>query len=217
MADIVGYSRLMDADEEGAYAALRALREQVIEPGITAAGGRIVKHLGDGFLAEFPAVMAGVRFAISMQDEIRGRNEGVAAHLQIQFRIGINLGDVIVDQEGDIFGDGVNIAARLEALARPGGICVSGPVYRSVHKRLPVDFDDLGEQEVKNIPTPVHAYRLRRSGEPDDPSGRAVRGSSFFSELRQRKVFQTAALYMAVAWGATEILVTVIDRLFLPA
>lgn len=174
VADVVGYSRLMDADEDGTYAALRSVREEVIEPAVEKSGGRIVKHLGDGFLAEFPAVMAAIQFAIALQRAMRSRNDKVAEPRQLWFRVGINLGDVIVDDQGDLFGDGVNIAARLEALADPGGICVSGPVFRSVHKRLDVNFEDLGDQEVKNIPTPVHAYRLRWSGEGDGSATRPV-------------------------------------------
>ena len=114
-ADIVGYSRLMDADEEGTYSALRAARSEVIDPKIEGYGGRIVKHLGDGFLAEFPTVMAAIQFAMSFQEEMGRRAEGVPKDRQIKLRIGVNLGDVIVDEDGDIFGDGVNVAARLEA------------------------------------------------------------------------------------------------------
>jgi len=219
VADIVGFSRLMDRDEEGTYAALRALRDEVIDPGIDSGGGRIVKHLGDGFLAEFPAVMAALRFAMSMQDEMRRRGEGVPPDQQIRFRIGINLGDIIVDDEGDIFGDGVNVAARLETLALPGGICVSAPVYGSVHKKLEAGFEDLGEQQVMSIPTPVRAYRLHWPGEErssakltattlatqsevDNPSAWPAR---FFGELRRRHVLRMIAWYIIGGWVAIQV------------
>jgi len=175
VADIVGYSRLMDADEDGTYTALRAARAEVIDPKIGEYGGRIVKHLGDGFLAEFPTVMAAIQFAMSFQEEEEHRAEGVPKEQQIKFRIGINLGDVIVDEDGDLFGDGVNVAARLEGLAIPGGICISGPVYETVRKKLDVGFDDLGDQSVKNIPTAVHAYDIRWPGEAGTPDERPVK------------------------------------------
>jgi TolB-like protein/class 3 adenylate cyclase/Flp pilus assembly protein TadD len=174
-ADIVGFSRLMDADEEGTYTALLAERSEVIDPRIKEFGGRIFKHLGDGFLAEFPTVMAATQFAMSLQEKEGRRAEGVPKDRQMKFRIGINLGDVIVDDDGDVFGDGVNVAARLEALAIPGGICISGPVYETVHKKLDVDFDDLGNQSVKNISTPVHAYDIRWPGEAGTPDERVVK------------------------------------------
>jgi len=175
VADIVGYSRLMDADEDGTYTALRAARAEVIDPKIKEYGGRIVKHLGDGFLAEFPTVMAAIQFAMSFQEEEGHRAEGVPKEQQIRFRIGINLGDVIVDEDGDIFGDGVNVAARLEGLAIPGGICISGPVYETVHKKLDVGFDNLGDQSVKNISNPVHAYDIRWPGEAGTPEDRPAK------------------------------------------
>ena len=132
VADIVEYSRLMATDEDDTYSTLRTIRSELIDPGIEAAGGRIVKHLGDGFLAEFPSVVASIRFAMSLQDRIRLRNEELPEDQRFHLRIGINLGDIIVDEDGDIFGDGVNVAARLESLSLPGGICVSGPVRASV-------------------------------------------------------------------------------------
>ena len=175
VADIVGYSRLMDADEEGTYTALRAGRSEVLDPKIEEYGAHVVKHLGDGFLAEFPTAMAAIQFAMSFQEEMGRRAEGVPKDRQIKLRIGVNLGDVIVDEDGDIFGDGVNVAARLEALAIPGGICISGPVFETVHKQLDVDFDDLGKQSVKNIASPVHAYDVRWAGEAGTPEERIVK------------------------------------------
>lgn len=164
VADIVGYSRLMEADEAGTYAALRAVRTEVIDPAIDQHEGRIVKHLGDGFLAEFPTVHAAVECAVDIQREIHRRGVNVPEDQRLQFRIGINLGDIIVDSDGDIFGDGVNVAARLESLASPGGICISGSVYDSVRKKFDVGLEDLGEQAVKNISTKVRAYELRPEG-----------------------------------------------------
>jgi TolB-like protein/class 3 adenylate cyclase len=197
MADVVGYSRLMDADEEGTFNALRAARTEVLEPKIEEYGARIVKHLGDGFLAEFPTVMAAIRFAMSFQEEMGRRAEGLPKDRQLRVRIGVNLGDVIVDEDGDIFGDGVNIAARLETLGIPGGICISGPVYESVHKKLDVDFDDLGDQSVKNIPTPVHAYDVRWEGEVGTPDERAVKPTP-----KHRPVaLMAGALALVVALG----------------
>ena len=174
-ADIVSYSRLMDADEEGTYAKLLTARKEVIEPGIEEHGGRIVKHTGDGFIAEFSHVMSAIRFAMSLQEEMGRRMADVPKDRQIKFRIGVNLGDIIVDESGDTFGDGVNVAARLEPLAIPGGICISGPVYDSIRKKLNAEFDDLGEQSVKNISIPVHAYDIRWPGEAGKPEERAVK------------------------------------------
>jgi TolB-like protein/class 3 adenylate cyclase/Tfp pilus assembly protein PilF len=196
-ADIFGYSRLMDADEEGTYSALRAARTEVIDPKIEEHKGRIVKHTGDGFLAEFPTVLAAVQFALAMQEEIGALVKDIPEDRRIRFRIGINLGDIIVDDDGDIFGDGVNVAAGLESLGIPGGICISEPVYKSVHKRLDIDFDDLGDQSVKNISTPVHAYDVRWEGEAGTPHDRVVKPIS----KRRRVAVIAGALVLACALG----------------
>ena len=165
-ADVVGYSRLMGQDEEGTLAALTAHRTQLIEPCITDHRGRIVKTTGDGLLAEFFSVVDAVRCAVSFQEGMRERNADVPEDRRIEFRIGVNLGDVIV-QEDDVFGDGVNVAARLEGLADPGGIIVSGTVHEHVRGKLEVRFDDLGPHEFKNIADPVQAYRIgEASGKP---------------------------------------------------
>jgi TolB-like protein/class 3 adenylate cyclase/Tfp pilus assembly protein PilF len=198
VADIVGYSRLMDADEEGTYTALRSVRTEVLDPKIEEYGANVVKHLGDGFLAEFPTVMAAVRFAMSFQEEMGRRAEGLPKDRQIKLRIGINLGDVIVDEDGDIFGDGVNVAARLEALAIPGGICISAPVYTSVHKKLDVGFDNLGDQSVKNISTPVHAYDVRWPGEAGTPDERKVKPTA---KPKPTRLIAGAAVIVAVLIG----------------
>src|SRR5712692_3854269 len=158
-ADVVGYSRLMGADEVGTLRALRACRRELIAPTIAARRGRIVKTTGDGMLAEFPSAVEAVACAISVQRAVARRNEGVAEDKQLIFRIGINVGDIIIEAN-DIFGDGVNVAARLENLCEPGGICISRTVRDQVRDKLPVSFDDLGEQRVKNIARPVRAFAL---------------------------------------------------------
>jgi adenylate cyclase len=158
-ADIVGYSRLMGADEIGTLRALRASRRELIDPTIAAHRGRIIKTTGDGLLVEFPSAVEAVACAVAVQRRIAFRNEGVAEDKRLIFRIGINVGDII-SEAGDIFGDGVNVAARLESLCEPGGLCISRAVRDQVRDKLPVAFDDLGEQQVKNIARPVRAFGL---------------------------------------------------------
>jgi adenylate cyclase len=157
-ADVVGYSRLMGADEEGTLERLKALRHEVIDANIEKYRGRIVKTTGDGFLVEFASVVDAVRCAAEVQQAIPEWNAGVGEDRRIELRIGINLGDVIADGD-DLYGDGVNITARIEALADAGGVFVSGAVHDHVRDRLPFGFEDLGEQQVKNIARPVRVYR----------------------------------------------------------
>src|SRR5215472_7891631 len=168
-ADVVGYSRLMGEDEEGTLAALKAIRRELTEPKIAENRGRIVKTTGDGLLVEFPSVVDAVRCAVEVQREMALRNAEVPEARRIEFRIGINLGDVIID-EHDIYGDGVNVAARLEALADPGGICVSRVVRDQVRDKLDFAFEDMGDQQVKNIARPVHVWRIRLGGTTAVPS-----------------------------------------------
>ena len=168
-ADIVGYSRLMGADEEGTHAAVTELRRELIARQIAEHHGRIVKLTGDGFLAEFASVVDAVRCAVELQRRMAERNAGAPTGRRIEFRVGINIGDIIVEAE-DIYGDGVNIAARLEALAEPGGICVSRVVRDQVRDKLDVVFDDMGEQQVKNIARPVRVYRVRGETAAVDPA-----------------------------------------------
>jgi adenylate cyclase len=149
-ADVVGYSRLMGADEEGTLERLKALRRDLVDPKIAEHHGRIVNTTGDGILVEFASVVDAVRCAVEFQREMAGRNAAVSEGKRVEFRIGINLGDVIVE-DADIFGDGVNVAARLEALAEPGGICVSRVVRDQVRDKLDFGFDDMGEQGVVRI------------------------------------------------------------------
>src|SRR3954454_13576099 len=164
-ADVAGYSRLMGKDEAGTLSRLKTLRRELIDPKIAEHKGRIVKTTGDGLLVEFPSVVGAVHCAVEVQRGIADRNTSVAAERRIEFRIGIHQGDVIAE-DGDIFGDGVNIAARLEGLAEPGGICVSDRVQSDAVGKLDVGFDDLGPQQVKNIARPVHVYRVRLDKSP---------------------------------------------------
>jgi adenylate cyclase len=159
-ADVAGYSRLMGEDEEGTHERVTAHLRDLVEPKIAEHHGRIVKSTGDGFLADFSSVVDAVRGAVDVQRGMAERNGSVAATERIEFRIGINLGDVIVE-EHDIFGDGVNVAARLEALAEPGGICITRTVRDQIRDRLLYPFEDMGEQSVKNIARPVRVYALR--------------------------------------------------------
>src|SRR5271156_5589738 len=162
-ADVVGYSRLMGADEEGTLERLKGHLIELIEPKIREHHGRVVKTTGDGVLAEFASVVDAVRCAAEIQRAMADRDLDLAEERRLRFRIGVNLGDVIADG-GDIYGDGVNIAARLEGLAAPGSICVSGTVRDHIGDRLPYAFEDMGEQSVKNIAHPVRVYALRAEG-----------------------------------------------------
>jgi adenylate cyclase len=158
--DVAGYSRLMGADEEGTLARLNAHRREFLEPNIAEHRGRIVKRTGDGILIEFASAVDAVRCAIQQQRGMAQRNVGVAPDKRIELRVGIHVGDIIIE-EGDIFGDGVNIAARLESIAEPGGICISDDAYRQVRSKLDVTFEDGGNQQLKNIDHPVRVYRIQ--------------------------------------------------------
>ncbi|MFZ0346781.1 MAG: adenylate/guanylate cyclase domain-containing protein, partial [Pseudolabrys sp.] len=162
-ADVAGYSRLMGVDEEGTHAALKEYRHEIIDPKIAEHHGRVVRIIGDGLLVEFASVIAAVRWAVEVQRAMGERNAGLSQEKRIEFRMGINAGDIIIDGT-DIWGDGVNVAARLEALAEPGGICVSGRVQEDVHGSLEIAFEDIGEQQLKNIVRPVRVYRVRLKG-----------------------------------------------------
>ena len=171
-ADVAGYSRLMGVDEEGTLSALKELRRELADPKIKEHRGRIVKTTGDGLLVEFASVVDAVRCAVEVQYEMAERNAGMPEEQRIQFRIGINLGDIIKDGR-DIHGDGVNIAARLEALAEPGGICVNRVVRDQVRDKLDFAFEDAGEQRVKNIARPLRVYRIRPGRSAGDTMGAA--------------------------------------------
>src|SRR6266478_5244094 len=158
-SDVAGYSRLMGVDEEGTLAALKAIRRDLLDLKIKEHRGRIVKTTGDGVLVEFASVVDAVRCAVEVQRDMAERNADVPADKRIEFRVGINVGDIISD-DNDIYGDGVNVAARLEALAEPGGITVSRNVHDQVCDKLTFGFEDMGEQVVKNIARPIGVHRV---------------------------------------------------------
>src|SRR5438105_4658287 len=172
-ADVVGYSRLIEADEEGTLRRLSSLRAALTDPKIAEHRGRIVKTTGDGVLVEFASVIDALRCAAEMQMAIAESNAALPADKRIAFRIGIHQGDIVVE-DGDIFGDGVNVAARLEGLAEPGGICVSARVQEDAAGRLDLAFEDMGEQALKNIARPVRVYRVRLNGPHPSPPPRAA-------------------------------------------
>src|SRR6266446_2075030 len=161
-ADVAGYSRLMGADEAGTARVLREHRA-TIDPIVAGHGGRIVKTTGDGVLVEFPSIVAAVECAMAVQQLMAGRNKDVPRDRQMLFRIGINLGDVLIEGD-DILGDGVNIAARLEGIAEPGGICISASAYDNVRGKVDAEFADLGDHQLKNIARPVRVYRVLPQG-----------------------------------------------------
>ena len=162
-ADVVGYSKLAGSDEERTLARLRALRSDLIDPTIAVHNGRVVKRTGDGVLIEFRSVVDAMRCAIEVQNGMVERNAGLPPERRIEFRIGIHLGDVVEESDGDLMGDGVNIAARLEGIADPAGICLSEDAYRQVRDKVEMDFGDLGDRELKNIARPVRVYQVRPS------------------------------------------------------
>ena len=176
-ADVVGYSRLMGADESGTLAQLKTHRKELLDPKIAEHVGRIVKTTGDGILVEFGSVVDAVACAVEVQRAMASHNENVPQDLRVEYRIGINLGDVIVEGD-DIYGDGVNIAARLEGLAEPGGICISRSARDQVRDKVPLDLEDLGEHEVKNIARPVRIFRVVVAPEPAKPVTSKAKKSS---------------------------------------
>ena len=187
-ADVVGYSRLMGKNEEGTLFALKAVRREVTDPKIDEHRGRIVKTTGDGLLVEFASIVDAVRCAVAIQREMKCRHELTPAEDPIVLRIGINLGDIIID-EADIFGDGVNVAARLEALADPGGICVTRIVRDQVRDKLGFGFEDLGQRQVKNIARPVHVFRIPLDAHASAAAGRDRKAD----HAPSRRAFRVAA------------------------
>src|SRR5262249_22994812 len=161
--DVAGYSRLMGIDEEGTLARLNAHRREFLDPKISEHRGRIVKRTGDGILIEFASAVDAVRCAVEIQRGMAERNAPVPQEKRIEFRIGIHVGDIIIE-DGDIFGDGVNIASRLEGITQPGDICISDDAYRQVRGKLDANFQDAGEYELKNIARPVRVYQLQTGG-----------------------------------------------------
>src|SRR5687767_12691876 len=191
-ADVVGYSRLIGVDEEGTLARLGSLRRELIDPSIVRHHGRIVKTTGDGLLIEFASVVEAVRCATEIQHGVSAFDKNELDDRRIQLRIGINLGDIVV-QDGDILGDGVNIAARLEQIAEPGSICLSHAAYEQLGGRLSVPLEDLGERQLKNIARPIRVYRISRPGQRLGPTpALAQRG-------RYRSIFLGVSLAVATA------------------
>jgi class 3 adenylate cyclase len=213
VADVVGYSRLTGTDEEGTLGRLRELRDQVIHPAVQAQRGRIVKEMGDGIIIEFLSAVDAARAALDIQRQLGGRNAGLVVDNRLELRMGIHIGDVVVQPDGDVLGETVNIAARLEGIARPGRICLSEDAYRQIRNRLPARFQDLGEQQLKNIVHPLRVYAMR-IGEQDDriqaPAGaskprisrhaeRNVSGTTEQLELPQRVRVRAPGLRVELA------------------
>jgi adenylate cyclase len=167
VADVVGYSRLAGADEDRILARLRALRSDLIDPTIALHRGRVVKRTGDGSIIEFRSVVDAVRCAIEVQTGMVERNAGLPPEKRIEFRVGVHVGDVVEESDGDLMGDGINIASRLEGIAKPGAICLSEDAYRQVKQRLNLKVNDLGTTQLKNIAEPVHVYSLE-VGQPSE-------------------------------------------------
>jgi adenylate cyclase len=198
-ADVAGYSRLMGADEEGTLARLKSHRRELIDPKIREHRGRIVKTTGDGMLVEFASVVDAVRCAVEVQRGMLDREAEIEESRRIRFRVGINLGDIIAD-DGDIFGDGVNVAARLEGLAEPGGVCISGTVRDHIGDRLPYEFADLGEQIVKNIARAVRAHTLCAAAVAATPSA-PVQSAAAATPRRARFHAALAGIILVVTSG----------------
>jgi adenylate cyclase len=198
-ADVVGYSRLIGADETGTLARLKTLRREFIDPTIAEHRGRIVKLMGDGALVEFASVVDAVECAVTIQRGMAGRNEDVSEHQRIEFRIGINLGDVVVEGD-DIYGDGVNVAARLEGLAHPGGICLARSARDQVRDKLDLILDDLGEVEVKNIARPVRAFRVLT-----DPDSGSATPSTVRIKVPVRQIALIAGAILLMGLGGVAV------------
>jgi adenylate cyclase len=213
VADVVGYSRLAGADEDRTLARLRGLRSDLIDPAIAAHRGRIVKRTGDGSIIEFRSVVDAVRCAIEIQNGLIERNAGVPEDRRIEFRVGIHVGDVVEESDGDLMGDGVNIAARLEGIAKPGAICLSEDAYRQVSGRLEMEVTDLGPTQLKNIDRQIRAYSLQvgvlakpkpaKPAEPATPTGfsghsRNSRATKIASPSQNRQGSQISDALLAV-------------------
>ena len=202
-ADIVGYSRLMAADEAKTLARLKAHRADLIDPKISEHQGRIVKEMGDGLLVEFASVVDAVECTVAIQRGMAEREADVAEDIRLRYRTGINLGDIIIDGD-DILGDGVNVAARLQGLAEPDGINISGAVYDQVHTKLDLIYEDLGEKSVKNIAEPVRIYRVlpfARSGVPD-----LSQAERDYRKRLKEHYAEDAAYYVPLAGTTTDVM-----------
>ena len=184
-ADVVGYSKLAGSDEDRTLARLRGLRSDLIDPAIAAHHGRVVKRTGDGVLIEFRSVVDAVRCGIEVQNSMVERNAGLPPERRIEFRVGIHLGDVVEESDGDLMGDGVNIAARLEGIADPGDICLSEDAYRQVRDRVKEAFVDLGERDLKNIAHPLRVYAVKIDLAKDQALGLLATFSGDARAIRQ--------------------------------
>src|SRR6202521_777721 len=208
-ADVVGFSRLTDADEDRTLARLRALRSDLIDPTIAVHNGHVFKRTGDGILIEFRSVVDAVRCAIEVQNGMDERNAGLPPERRIEFRVGIHLGDVVEESDGDLMGDGVNIAARLEGVCEPGAICLSEDAYRQVSGRLEMEVTDLGPTQLKNIDRQIRAYSLQvgvlakpkpaKPAEPATPTAPTLQKRRFGLA---RLAAALAALLIVIAGGA---------------
>ncbi len=209
VSDVVGYSRLAGADEDRTLARLRGLRSDLIDPAIAAHHGRTVKRTGDGSIIEFRSVVDAVRCAIEVQTGLIERNAGVPPDRRIEYRIGVHLGDVVEESDGDLMGDGVNIAARLEGVAKPGAICLSEQAYWQVKGRLDLKVTDLGATQLKNIAEPIHIYSLEvgqqplaaapQPSTPSTPSTLAADHQAAIERIRAKRAFgRHARIYVAV-------------------
>src|ERR1700721_379504 len=196
-ADVVGYSRLAGTDEDRTLARLRALRSDLIDPTVAVHNGRVVKRTGDGLIAEFRSVVDAVRCGIEVQTSMAHRNAGLPQDQRIEFRIGIHLGDVVEETDGDLMGDGVNIAARLEGIAKPGAICLSEDAYRQVQQRLDLKVTDLGTTQLKNIAQPVRAYFLE-VGQPAGAKPAPIPTSQHMGRAQEfyQRAFGVAKLFL---------------------
>ena len=205
-ADVAGYSRLTGADEEGTHVHLQAHLRALVDPKIAEHRGRVVKNTGDGMLAEFGSVVDAVRCALDVQRGMSKRNSEVPDKKRIEFRIGINVGDIIIDR-GDIFGDGVNVAARLEGLAKPGGICISDDAHRQVRGKIDVRFEDVGERQLKNIARPVRVFQVALDARPTKPLWQPYNAVSAVLRnrwsTRVKAIGATAALIVGVVGAAS--------------
>ncbi len=198
VADVVGYSRLAGADEDRTLSRLRGLRSDLIDPAIAAHHGRIVKRTGDGSLIEFRSVVDAVRCAIEVQNGLIERNAGLPPDRRIEFRVGIHLGDVVEESDGDLMGDGVNIAARLESICQPGAVCLSEDAYRQVKGRLDLAVTDLGPTKLKNIAEPIRVYSLEvgapAQAKPSaDPGARKIRSAASLHRRSAVRQYQRRA------------------------
>jgi adenylate cyclase len=217
-ADVVAYSRLMEVDEAGTLARLKAIRLELIDPAIATCKGRIIKTIGDGMLVEFQSVTEALRCAVDFQERMARRNRDMPAARTLLYRIGINLGDVIVE-DGDIFGDGVNLTARLEAMAEPGGICVSAAVRDQVGERLSVGYEDLGEQYLKNIARPIRVYKVLLNDKALAPASGAAAAHAGLVSARKPSIAVLPFVNMSgdpeqefFADGLTEDIITELSR-----